>query len=548
MNSQLRRALPWLIAVIAVAVYANALRNGFALDDASIVAHNTNVQHFAPLGDAWFSAYWPNLPFQEGLYRPLTIVSYMVEWALWPGNAAGFHLVNVLLHGAVSALVVVLLLRLGAPAVAAAVGGVLFAIHPVHVEAVAGIVGYAELMSALFVLVACLVHLSRRGPAVLRWTAITACFLAALLIKETAVSLPLLLVIVDGLDPNRRDRLWRKVWADAPLYLLLGAVFGGYLGLRYAVLGVFAGSTTAPGLIGKSFAVREATAVHTWLQYLRLMLWPRDLVGNYGPNVIVAATWRQPGVYVALAVGLAVLGSAWALRHRSRWYAAGVAWFVASIFVVSNLFISVGVVLAERTFYLPSIGLAFIAVPVTVWLGRRARRPAIAVAGLLAALAVARVWTRTPVWHSTDTVLSDLAMHHPESFAAQMYIGDAAMKAGHPAEAVRHYAVAWQIAPDEFVGGSYASALEAVGDWPASERVARASCSISYPGPCLVLIDALLAQHKIAAAGAIADSIADHIAPSVPVAERLLRVAEALGDSTRIRSERAFLEALRAGR
>ncbi len=533
-STRLRRLAPWIAALAAILVYANALHNGFALDDRVVVEQNPNVHHLAPFGDLWVSAYWPNLPFQVGLYRPLTILSYMVEWALFHGNAAGFHAVNVVLHAAVTALVVILVLRLGAPPLAALVGGLLFAIHPVHVEAVAGVVGYAELMMTLLVLAACLVHLSRAGSVVWRWVTITACFLAALLVKETAVALPLLLVIVDFVNPKRTESLWRTVWNDAPLYLLMAAVFGGYVGLRFAVLGVIAGTTPAPALVGKSSAVRVATAFRTWLDYIRLMVWPRDLVAEYGPNVRVAASWRDLTVYLGIAAGGVVLASAVWLRRRSPWWTAAVAWFAASVFVVSNLVLRVGVVLAERTLYLPSVGIAFAAVPITA-VGRRRPRLAVLVGAVAAVLAVARVWTRTPVWKSTDVLLTQLARAHPESFEAQSYLGDSAMRAGHPQEAVRHYAIAYGLVPDRFIGGSYAQALVDVKHFGEAERVARASCGMLNPMPCLTLVDALLGAGKNAEALVVADSISQFVAPSSALASRLLAAARAAHDTAAIR-------------
>lgn len=543
----LRRLAPWLAALAAILVYANALHNGFALDDRVVIEQNPNVHHLAPFGDLWVSAYWPNLPFQVGLYRPLTILSYMAQWSLWHGHAAGFHAVNVVLHAAVTALVVVLVLRLGAPPLAALVGGLLFAIHPVHVEAVANVVGYAELMMTLLVLVACLVHLSRAGPVLWRWLAIGACFVAALLVKETAVALPLLLVIVDFLNPDRRTPLWRTVWNDAPLYLLMGALFGGYVGLRYAVLGVIAGTTPAPALVGRSGAVRVATAFRTWLDYIRLMVWPRDLVAEYGPNVRVAASWRDLPVYLGIAAGGAVMAGAVRLRRRSPWWTAAVAWFAASVFVVSNLVLGVGIVLAERTLYLPSVGLAFAAVPLTA-LGRRRPRAAVLAGIAIAGLAVARVWTRTPVWKSTDVLLTQLARAHPESFEAQSYLGDSAMRAGHPREAIRHYAIAYGLVPDRFIGGSYAQALVQVHDWSEAERVARASCGMLNPMPCLTLVDALLGAGKAAEARVVADSIAGFVAPSPPLAARQLAVARAMHDSAAIRKALADSAAMRGAR
>lgn len=547
MRSNLRRLAPWLAALAACAVYLNALHNGFALDDQIVVQQNPFVHGTFAMRDIWVSSYWPNLPFQLGLYRPLTILMYAVEWGLWHGQPMGFHAVNIMLHAAASALVVLLVLRLGAPPLAAALGGVLFAIHPVHVEAVSGIVGGAEVVMTLFVLAACLLHLWRRGPAVVRWVGIAACFLAALLTKESAVALPVLLVIVDGLDPQRRAPLWRTVWDDAPLYLLLAMLFGGYMGLRYAVLTVFSGSTLAPALVGASTATRIATAISIWPQYLRLMVYPRDLVADYGPNVLVAAHWGAPVVWMGVALGAAVLASAVMLRRRVPWWTAAVAWFATSTFVVSNLAVPVGILLAERTLYLPSVALAFVAVPL-VRLGRRVPRSALAAAGLLLALGAARTWTRTPDWRSTDVLLTQLAAAHPESYYAQVYLGDNAMQAGHPRNAVGHYARAWALDHNALIGEDYAAALVQLQQWPSAERVARASCSIQFPSPCLYLTDALLAQGRPAEARAVLDSIVPHVPPSVPLAERSLAVARALHDTAAATAAERALAAMRAPR
>ena len=540
----LRRLAPWLAALVACAVYANSLHNGFTIDDQTIIQGNPLVHHLASMRDIWVSPYWPNMPVQVGLYRPLTIVMYAVEWALWHGQPMGFHLVNVLLHAAVCALVVLLVLRLGAPPLAAAVGGVLFAIHPVHVEAVSGIVGRAEVLMTLFVLLACFLHLWRSGPVVLRWVGIAACFLAAMLAKESAVSLPLLLVIVDWLDPRRQKPLWRTVWDDAPLYLLLATIFGGYMGLRYAVLTVFSGSTLTPVLANASALTRIATAISVWPQYLRLLVYPRDLVADYGPNILMAAHWRDPIVWASLTLGTTVVVSAVLLRKRSPWWTAAVAWFAASIFVVSNLAFPVGILLGERTLYLPSIALAFAVVPL-VELGRRVPRTAVAVAGLALVLGVARTWTRTPDWHDTVTMLTELAADHPESYYAQTFLGDRAMHAGNAAEAVRHYAIAYSLAPFPPIGGSYAYALVQVKDWPEAERVGRASCVVNFPTPCVPLVDALLAERKPLEARAVLDSIVPHVAPSVQLMERILNVARALHDTAGAATAERNLAAMR---
>ena len=256
-----------------------------------------------------------------------------------------------------------------------------------------------------------------------RWTAWLRAIAA--LLYESAVALPLLM-IVDGLDPDRAVPQSAESGTTPPCARC--AALALYPTLRFAVLGVLSGTMLAPGLDHASAATRVATAIRVWPEYLRLLIYPRDLVADYGPNVLVLATWRDPIVWLSLAIGVLIITSAVVYRRRAPWWTAAVAWFIAGIFIVSNLVVPVGILLAERNLYLPSIALAFAAVPVVALLERR-RTLAIAIGVVVFALGTARTWTRTPVWRSTTTVLADGRVT-PESFHAQSYLGDVAMRGG----------------------------------------------------------------------------------------------------------------------
>src|SRR5690606_16803084 len=100
------------VAVLAVLVYANSLFNGFALDDVPIIAENARVHRLLALRDIWLTPYWPTFGEDLGLYRPLMIFLYAVEWMLGGGRPMLFHAVNVLGHAAASVLALLLLARL----------------------------------------------------------------------------------------------------------------------------------------------------------------------------------------------------------------------------------------------------------------------------------------------------------------------------------------------------------------------------------------------------------------------------------------------------
>ena len=185
------RSAAFLAGAAAVLLSANSVLNDFAFDDVPVIVENTAIQDLGTLPEALVSPYWPNEYGRLlGLWRPVATALYGMQWAVWGENPAMFHLVNVLLHGVVTALVVLVLAEL-APLALAFVGGLLFAVHPVHVEAVANVVGLAEVFSSALYLGACLVFL-RAGEriALLPGAAITFLFVLAFLTKESAITLP----------------------------------------------------------------------------------------------------------------------------------------------------------------------------------------------------------------------------------------------------------------------------------------------------------------------------------------------------------------------
>src|SRR5262249_21195976 len=136
-----------LLCLVLVAVcYANSLSNAFILDDILIVAANERIRHIQPV-HFLLQPYWGDLN-HAGIYRPLTIFSFSLEYPIWRLWAPGYRLVNLLLH-ALNGWLVYLLARslLGSPAAAIASAAV-YVIHPMQTEAVVSIVGRSELLAA----------------------------------------------------------------------------------------------------------------------------------------------------------------------------------------------------------------------------------------------------------------------------------------------------------------------------------------------------------------------------------------------------------------
>ena len=138
------------VAAAAAVVYLGALWNGFALDDLTIIVANPLVHGFSGVWRAFGASYFPP-NIDVSAYRPLAVATYALDWTM--RSTAWFHAVNLTWHVAASVLVAALACR-WAGDTAGLVAGIVFAVHPVHVEAVAYVVGRNELMAAVFTLLA----------------------------------------------------------------------------------------------------------------------------------------------------------------------------------------------------------------------------------------------------------------------------------------------------------------------------------------------------------------------------------------------------------
>ncbi len=140
-------------AALALVCYLGALRNGFAYDNVFIVLNNSAIHSWATIPAALHLPYWYTTGY---LYRPLTTLSFAIDWIVSGGAPVVFHAVNIVWHAVAAALVARLALRWWSP-IAATAAGCIFAVHPVHVEVVANIVGRSELLSAVALLALALV-------------------------------------------------------------------------------------------------------------------------------------------------------------------------------------------------------------------------------------------------------------------------------------------------------------------------------------------------------------------------------------------------------
>src|SRR3989441_2150934 len=409
------------------------------------------------------------------LWRPAVLVSYALDYRI-SASPHWFHAVNVLWATAAAAALALLATLIAGPTVGL-VTGLLFAVHPVHVEATASVVGRAELVAAVGYAVALICALrSEQRPAWLLGVA----FGAALAIgaKEHAATLPAAVLLVFLARDLGCARWRRSLAAAAPAAACATVIVTLYFVARRAVAGgAFTPGGLAPGLRGLDVVDRAWAMLAISLEWWRLLLFPVRLSADYNPaqlSVTTALTARHGlAAVVWIAAGLA----AWRLRGRIPGVAAGLAWLVLAIPPLSNRIVPTEVIVAERTLFLPSWGvmLALAALGASVPWPRRAKAWLLALAlGVGAGRSVARI----AVWCDDESFFAAQQRDAPRSFRTLWLGGREAFRQGQPARGERLLEAAVVAAPE--VAGprdDLARAYVARGLWAAAVRELRTSRS-----------------------------------------------------------------------
>lgn len=439
------------LAVIACALlpYVPALWNGFAMDDLYIVAWNPLVHGAQGIWRAFAGPYWP--PDLGGqMYRPLPLATFALDWTIAAGRPALFHAMNLLWHTG-AAVIVAALTRRWADTRAALAAGLIFAVHPVHVEAVANVIGLGELMAAVGVCLSVYMAVVRQDVL---WSA--AFLLLGLLSKENAIVGPALIVWawVVQLTP-RPDR--RRIVEFVASWIVVGGV---YLAVRGIVLHPYERlHATAPVFLGETALTGRLTAVAALADIARLLLLPATLRVDYSPAERTAVhslfDVRLALGLLCLALWIALLIIAW--RRQRRVEAYGLGWIGIAFLPVSNLLFSSGVLLAERTLYLPSVGLALAA---GVVLARLPAQRFNLILTLIVFAGAIRSAVRTPVWRDDLSVTESIFKDSPRSYRGLARAAAVFQSHRQPARALeilRHATAIYDRDPTLFVAGADAA-------------------------------------------------------------------------------------------
>lgn len=398
-----------IVAAIALAAEASSLRLGFLADDFYLLAA---ARGLAPRGIAAFFT-TPVATF----YRPLLQLSVLGDLSLWGMRPAGFHLTNVVLHIAAALLVMALtgnVIR-NRPAVGMA-AGVLFALYPLHAQAVTWMAGRADELCTVAALGA-LVLFTREQRRGQRWAWAGAVLLsaAALLAKEMAISLPLLALAAAAALPQARRSA--GAWLTAAAMV---AMAGIYLAVRTHVIGALVGAYGP----GRHLQFAPAALFYGFERPLYALVNPFDPL-NLGIAGLPA--WLRPRLEIPLGlIGVAALWRWWSPAAR-----LALSWMVVSLLPIVTL--GAGVT-DGRLLYLPSaffcLLVAAVAARAVERAGPAARRPARTAAAailLIAALAYGcALWSENWVWARSSRIaqgmLDQMGAPEVDSQGARIYV------------------------------------------------------------------------------------------------------------------------------
>ena len=431
------RRLTWpaLVAAASIVTYANGLDGAFTYDDKAIVRDNQRIRSPQTIAQIFTTHYFGGPRGTGSNYRPVLLLAFAAQWWIHGREVVAFHVVNLLLHVAATLMLARLFLRVGLPPPAVWAGALLFAVHPIHVEAVTSLVGRGETLSAIFVLGylhAALAWFEGRR----RWLLIAAPFVLfalAFLTKESAVAAPgaalLLFLFVSRGGPSARLRAaWARGW---PVLASTAAALGGALGLRRWFFG---GWLKAPGtgffevenaLAPLSALARAGNACVIFFRYLGRTVLPLRLSGDESAWSIRPLSLSSAVLWICVLFLAAMAIAATARLLRGSSIALGFLWLAVWLLPTSNLFFPIGTLFAERLAYLGSAGICLIA---GLLLAGRAASPALAGAraAVLAAAAVllaARTVTRNAVWWSDRALFTNLVATSPQSAKAHYNLG-----------------------------------------------------------------------------------------------------------------------------
>jgi protein O-mannosyl-transferase len=453
------------LAAVTFGLYAQVIGHRFiSFDDNWYIEHNPMVNGGITLS----GLAWAFTTFYEGNWHPLTWISHMIDSQLFGMFAGGHLLVNALIHSANTLLVFWFLLRTTHARWSSALVAALFALHPLHVESVAWASERKDTLSTFFGLLSLIAYLRyAEAPSFRRYAWVAVTLALGLMAKSMLVTWPFVMLLLDYWPLRRSCSHGPEARAnsDAPQRRGYSAFAQTWRGLVIEKIPLFAlvAASAVVTFLAQShgggvrtfrdfpLALRLSNTLVSYAKYLLLAFWPNDLAVFYPYPQAGIPGWQIIGA-ASLLIGITAF--CFFQRKIRPYLIVGWLWFLGTLVPVIGL-VQVGAqIMADRYFYIPSIGL-FIAVVFGLAdiTERRCVAPWLSAAIANVVVLILATLTNAQIhrWNDSFTLFKHALTVAPSNVIAEDHLGLALHNNGQIDEAEAHFKKALQIQPNDFL-------------------------------------------------------------------------------------------------
>jgi Flp pilus assembly protein TadD len=407
-----------VITLVTFLCFANSLLGEFIFDDHVLIEENPSIKIISKIFNLFLQSYWGENN-SDGLYRPLTHISFALNFFVNGLNTYGYHLVNILVHTINALLIYWISERYTKIKSLSLLCALLFSAHPVHSEAVAAIYGRPELMATMFLLIAWCFFIKSSQNNFWYVLSLISYFLS-LLCKESGIIFVGILLLVHICQ----ETSWTTRLKPSPK--LLGYILTTipYLILRVAVTKVLGIPKGGQILGNEPFLTRVFTMSYGYFKYFVLLIWPAKLYTDYDFSVIPKITNLSLPVFAYLLIIFGIIAIAfWQLKHNPI-ISFAILFFFVTTSIISNIFLPTGILIAERTIYLSTLSISLLLAAICYRLYQQGWQTLAVTFSIVILLATsARTFYRNNDFQNDFALFSSIAKLSPNNSKANVSLG-----------------------------------------------------------------------------------------------------------------------------
>lgn len=412
----------WFLATVSFLLYANTLNHGFVLDDIAVIEQNSFVKKgLAGIPELFSTLYWQGYwDSNAGLYRPMSLVFFAMEWQLLPNSPFIHHFFNVFYY-VFSIVLLFKVLHYYSKEYSIWITFfivLLFAVHPIHTEVVANIKSRDEIFCFLFFILSIyfLLIKEKKFFQVLGMVS----FLFCLLSKEAGILfLPIFLFLVWLKFKKDKSVLFFKIitilcisalWLILHRYIILSSP---YKRIQYTYLD--------NSLFGcEDLTSKIATGFTIFARYIVKTIYPYNMSYDYSFNQIPCVTVSSFSFLTSLLLVGSLFFFAYFFRKRNKLISFGVLFFLITIVLACNIVILIGTTMGDRLLYTPVLGIIIALVFLLFHLSKNTElktffHPSVYFLSFIVLLFSFKTFNRNKVWKSNTTLFTEDLTNAPNS-------------------------------------------------------------------------------------------------------------------------------------